>query len=180
MDALPALPPYAHIDKEAVQCVAQASLRYDVPELLLHAILMKENGRTGQCSRNKNGTFDCGLAQINTTWTSYFSARGIPPAYLLGHACTNIQASAYILRTNYNIKEGDWFKAVVAYNIGPNNWTRERYAVGYRYARDVVSKWWGFQNWVDAKNGIMRDKRTGQAYQAARPGPVAQLVFEAP
>lgn len=177
MDAVPALPPYAHIDKEAVQCIAQASLRYDVPELLLHAILMKENGRTGKCSRNKNGTYDCGLAQINTSWTEHFARQGIAPEYLLGHACTNIHASAYILRTNYLKKEADWFKAVVSYNIGPNNWSQERYAIGYRYARDVVAQWWGFQNWVDAKNGVQRDPKTGQVLSSI---PKGQLVFEAP
>jgi hypothetical protein len=156
MDAVPALPPYAHITQEAVQCAATASLRYDVPELLLHAILMKENGRAGQCSKNSNGTYDCGVAQINTTWMSYFAKQGIKPEYLLGDTCTNIQAATYILRLNFN-KKNDWFHAAVAYNIGPNNWTQARYAVGYRYAQDVVSRWWGFQRWVDAKNGVQRD-----------------------
>ncbi len=179
MDAVPALPPYAHINKEAVQCIAQASLRYDVPELLLHAILVKENGRTGKCSRNKNGTYDCGLAQINTTWTDYFAKQGIPAEYLLGDPCTNIHASAYILRKNYNNKAADWFKAVVSYNIGPNNWSPPRYAVGYKYAHDVVAQWWGFQNWVDAKGGIARDPKTGAAVVRQAAG-VTQLVFDSP
>ena len=181
MDAIPSLPPYAHIDKEAVQCVALASARYEVPELLMHAILMKENGRMGKCSKNKNGTYDCGLAQINTAWTSYFAKQGVRSEHLLGDACTNIHASAYILRSNYNLKNADWFKAAIAYNIGPNNWSQTRYAIGYKYARDVVGKWWGFQNWVDAKNGIVRDPNTAKVVRSAeRPeGPTA-LVFEAP
>lgn len=182
MDATPSLPPYAHIDSVAVQCVALASARYAVPELLLHAILMKENGRTGKCSRNNNGTYDCGLAQINTTWTSYFAKQGIQPERLLGDACTNIHASAYILRSNYNQKNADWFKAAVAYNIGPNNWNQTRYSIGYKYARDVVSRWWGFQNWVDAKNGVVRDPAS-KAVLSPSASPVAAgaepLIFEA-
>lgn len=146
-----AVPPYGHIDKEAVQCIAQASLRYNVPELLLHAIITKENGRTGQCRRNVNGTYDCGLAQINTSWTQFFVKQGVSPQQLFLTACTNIAASAYILKYNYLRKNSNWQDSIIAYNIGPNNWTPSRYQVGYAYAKDVVKRWWGFHNWVTAQ-----------------------------
>lgn len=170
MDAIAALPPYAHINKEAVQCVAQASLRYEVPELLLHAILVKENGRMGKCTKNKDGTYDCGLAQINTSWTQQFARQGVRMEHLVYDTCTNIQASAYILKANYLKKNRDWFSAIVAYNIGPNNWTPSRYAVGQRYGADVVRNWWGFQNWVDASQGISR------AAPASMPATAPQAV----
>lgn len=185
MDAIPSLPPYAHVTQEAVQCAARASLRYQVPELLLHAVVVKENGRMGKCSRNKNGTYDCGLAQINTAWVQHFARYGIKLEHLLNDTCTNLHASAYILRDNVNKKRGDWFSAIVAYNIGPNNWTPERYRVGYRYATDVVRFWWGFQNYVDARNGVAR--AATPEYAATQPAPGArhmeqtrQLVFSAP
>jgi soluble lytic murein transglycosylase-like protein len=143
----PVVPPYAHLNKEAVQCIAQASLRYEVPELLMHAVINKENGRTGQCVKNRNGTQDCGLAQINTAWDAYFAKQGVHPAELRTNACLNISASAYILKYNY-IKKRNWPDAVISYNIGPNNWTPTRYQIGYRYAKDVVSRWWGFHEWV--------------------------------
>lgn len=155
MDAIAAVPPYAHVTQEAVQCAVQASSRYQVPELLLHAILVKENGRMGQCVRNKNGTSDCGFAQINTSWVPHFARYGVKLEHIINDTCTNLNASAYILRDNYN-KKANWFDAVVAYNIGPNRWTNERYQVGYRYATDVVRNWWGFQNYVDAQQGIRR------------------------
>lgn len=151
LDAVPLLPPYAHLDEEAVHCVAQASSRYDVPELLLHSILLKEDGRTGQCSKaNSNGTRDCGLAQINTTWVPHFQKQGIPASVLYGNACTNIQAAAYILRSNY-LRKRDWFEATVAYNIGPNNWTPVRKAIGWKYATDVTQRWWSLHTWVTAQ-----------------------------
>lgn len=149
MDLEASLPPYAHVTAEAVQCIAQASVRYQVPELLLHAIVVKENGRMGQCSKNKNGTFDCGLAQINTAWVPYFSKYGIKLEHILGNTCTNLFAAAYILKKNYISKNGNWFDAIVSYNIGPNNWSAPRYAVGYKYAKGVVSQWWGFQHYVE-------------------------------
>jgi hypothetical protein len=67
-DVPPSVPPYAQLDQEAVRCIAQASSRYQVPELLLHAIVRKEGGRKGLAVTNKNGSRDLGLAQINTVW----------------------------------------------------------------------------------------------------------------
>ncbi|MCC5609606.1 lytic transglycosylase domain-containing protein [Nostoc sp. CHAB 5834] len=149
MSVTPALPPYAHVTTEAVQCIAQASVRYDVPELLLHAIVVKENGRTGQCSTNKNGTKDCGYAQINSVWVPHFKRYGITQEHISNDVCTNLNASAYILRDNFN-KKRDWFNAIVSYNIGPNNWTPLRYQTGYKYAKDVIAYWWQFQRYVES------------------------------
>jgi soluble lytic murein transglycosylase-like protein len=167
VDVAPSLPAYAHVSQEAVRCVAQASARYEVPELLLHGILMKEGGRMGQAVRNRNGTYDLGLAQINTSWLTHFARYGVRLEHLLNDTCTNLSASAYILKQNYYRLGGDWFKAIVAYNIGPNNWTATRYAIGYRYATDVVRWWWGFQNWVDARQGVQRSVAPAHARDSA-------------
>jgi soluble lytic murein transglycosylase-like protein len=132
----------------------------------------------GQAVRNKNGSYDVGLAQINTTWVSHFAKFGVRLEHLMYDTCTNLQAAAYILKDNANKFHGDWFKATVAYNIGPNNWTTARYAVGYRYSTDVVKYWWGFQNWVDANKGVAR--LAVPAYAAAQPyqGPKALSANE--
>lgn len=150
MVPVPALPPYGPIDAVAAQCIVQASTRYEVPELLLHAIIRKENGRMGKYSKNKNGTYDFGLAQINTTWLKEFAAYGITPAHLLNDTCVNIAASAYVLKYNL-LRQNDWFKAIVAYNIGNNRWTPVRYAIGYKYAAEVLSYWRGFHDYVTKK-----------------------------
>jgi soluble lytic murein transglycosylase-like protein len=175
--ATPSLPPYAHITAEAVQCIADASVRYRVPELLLHAVVRKENGRMGKAVRNKNGSYDMGLAQINTTWVAHFAKYGIRIEHLLYNTCTNLQASAYILRDNANKFNEDWFKAIIAYNIGPSKWDADRYAIGYRYASDVVGYWWGFQNWVDAQQGVQRQQVP--SYVAAHPYQPRQAASQA-
>jgi soluble lytic murein transglycosylase-like protein len=112
---------------------------------------MKENGRTGECSKNLNGTQDCGLAQINTSWLPHFAKYGITSEHLYGNACTNIQASAYILRWNFERKK-HWYDATIAYNIGPYRWTPGRLRIGQKYANDVLSRWWGFYDWVEQRN----------------------------
>ena len=140
----PLVAPYGHLDREAVQCVANAAHYYEVPELLLHAILQKENGRVGQEVRNRNGSYDLGLAQINTVWLEHFAKYGVTREQLRDDRCTNLYAMGYVLRTNVNRYGGDdWFRAVIAYNIGPNGWKQNpgRYRIGYQYAVDVISKW---------------------------------------
>jgi soluble lytic murein transglycosylase-like protein len=176
MGVTPALPPYAHLDAEAVQCIAQASVRYQVPELLLHAVLLKENGRTGKCSKNRNGTFDCGFAQINTTWFEHFARYGIRPEHLVSNSCINIQAGAYVLKDNYN-KKADWFKAIVSYNIGPYRWTPERYAIGYKYAKDVITHWWRLHNWVVANSPQLQ---SGPATSADTPTAANEIIESSP
>lgn len=150
MPVAASLPAYGHVTQEAVQCIAQASSRYEVPELLLHAIIKKENGRMSKCSKNTNGTYDCGYAQINSGWVKEFSKYGITQSHITNDTCTNVSASAYVLKDYFQQKKGKWFDAIVAYNIGPNKWTKDRYAIGYRYATDVVQYWWEFQKYVDA------------------------------
>jgi soluble lytic murein transglycosylase-like protein len=150
MVPVPALPPYGPIDAVAAQCIVQASSRYEVPELLLHAVIRKEGGRMGRYSKNKNGSFDFGLAQINTVWLKQFATYGITPAHLLNDTCVNVSASAYVLKYNW-LRQKDWFKAIVAYNIGNNNGTPNRYAIGYKYAADVLYYWRGFNDYVEKK-----------------------------
>lgn len=150
MDVVALLPPYAHVSQEAVQCIAQASSRFGVPELLMHAVALTENGRTGKCVKNRDGSWDCGLMQINTKWAPTFEKSKVSFSYVAHDACTNVQAGAYILRDNYN-KKGDWFSAIVAYNIGPNSTSPVRLQIGKIYGQKVLKAWWSLHHYVVAK-----------------------------
>jgi len=149
------MPPWGHVTQEAVQCIAQASARYQVPELLMHAVLRKEGGRMGQAVKNRNGTYDLGLAQINTSWVEHFGRYGVTRESLQTDTCTNLYASGYILRRNFNLKR-NWTDAIIAYNIGPNQWTPNRYRIGVTYARDVIRYWHEFHDQVNSKALVSR------------------------
>src|ERR1700676_426131 len=119
----PLMAPYGHFDRETVQCVANAAQYYAVPELLLHAILQKERGRVGQAVRNRNGTYDLGLAQINTSRLRDFAHYGVRLEQVRDDPCTNLYAAGYVLRLNVNLFGGnDWYRATMAYNVGPHGW----------------------------------------------------------
>lgn len=142
----PILPPYGKIDAEVSQCIARAAETYQVPELLLHSIILTENGTKGQCVVNRDKatkkvlSMDCGLSQINTVHLKDLSKYGITLSHLAHDSCLNVSTSAYILRQYFDVKK-DWTNTIVAYNIGPNNWTPARLQVGKKYAIKVIGYW---------------------------------------
>lgn len=125
---------------DALVCLEQAAARYQVPERLLWAIISKEGGKPGTQSRNTNGTLDLGPAQVNTSWLPQLTKFGITASHLTYDYCLNVGVSAWIL-SQQAVRKGDWFKATMAYHLGPNNWTPERTSRGYQYAKDVWGRW---------------------------------------
>ena len=59
--------------------------------------MKKENGRNGQAVRNKNGTFDLGVLQINTRWLSTLARYGYTREDLQNNPCKNVMAATWIL-----------------------------------------------------------------------------------
>jgi len=80
-------------------CIRHASRQYRLPETLFRAILMTEGGRTGAITRNRNGSYDMGPAQINSSWLPRLSAMGIARERVLNDGCLNIHIGAWILAT---------------------------------------------------------------------------------
>jgi soluble lytic murein transglycosylase-like protein len=150
----PLVAPHGYLNQEVVQCVANAAQYYQVPELLLHALLQKERGRVGQAVRDANGSYDLGLAQINTVWASEFARFGITPEQIRDDPCTNLYAAGYVLRLNVNHYGGnDWYRATMAYHAGSSGWRNPtRYRIAYSYASDVIKRWWVLQHRVFGDN----------------------------
>lgn len=158
MDVTPALPPWGRVSADTAICIAHSSERYQVPELLVHSILSKEGGTSGQCVTNKNKTVDCGLAQINSSWTDYFKKYGVSMHEIKHDSCVNIQVASYILKKHYLNKDQDWYKAIMAYHLGPANWTQERMNRGFRYANDVVVTWKKLEDYATKYKSIIEQK----------------------
>lgn len=152
---LPVLPPRAAVTAAYIGrplpvktrtlqvCLVRAAGYYHVPVLLLDAIVWQEGGTDGVGDRDPDGSYDLGLAQINTRWLSVFSKYGITARSLLDNPCENLYAAGYVLDTYVqHFGGGNWFQATMAYNIGPNGWSDPvRYRIGYRYALSVMQKW---------------------------------------
>ncbi|MCR1769770.1 lytic transglycosylase domain-containing protein [Burkholderia glumae] len=109
------LAPLAAVGAEPVRCIAEAALYQGIDPALLLAIAQHESGLRPQAvNRNRNGTRDIGLMQINSSWLPTLARYGIPEQALMD-PCVNAYTGAWILRQAIARYGSNW-SAVGAYN----------------------------------------------------------------
>lgn len=96
-------------------CVVDAARASGLPVAALLGILATEGGRMGEALDNKNGTWDLGAFQINTTHVNELTGMGVPPETVLRDGCVNAYAAAWLLRKEYR-RNGDIWQAIGAYH----------------------------------------------------------------
>ncbi len=102
-------------------CMALVASLYNLPPRVLPSIQAVEGGRAGTVHRNRDGTDDLGVMQINTRWVPAFAAfTGLPAAAvrerLTERPCFNIAAAGAILRTYLDESDGDLMRAIGYYH----------------------------------------------------------------
>ena len=96
-------------------CWHEAAVRYQVNSDLLQAIARTESAMNpGAVGRNRNGSRDIGLMQINSAWLPTLATHGITERDLF-EPCTNIHVGAWVLAGNVS-RLGYTWEAVGAYN----------------------------------------------------------------
>ena len=96
-------------------CWEDAAARYQVNSTLLHAIARTESGLNPRAvGRNRDGSRDIGLMQINSWWLPRLERHGIREQDLF-EPCTSIHVGAWILAQNV-ARYGYTWEAVGAYN----------------------------------------------------------------
>ncbi len=84
---------------ELRNCVAWTAHQFELPEELIYAILYVERGPiNGVCSRNTNGTEDCGPAQINDVRLEELRNFNLTKEDMKKRPCHNIWALGYLVR----------------------------------------------------------------------------------
>ncbi|TAL53583.1 transglycosylase SLT domain-containing protein [Pandoraea sp.] len=118
------LPAYA-------DCWREAGARYHIDPALLYAMAHVESGLDPKArNKNRDGTRDIGLMQINSRHLPRLAKFGITEKKLLDEPCTSVMVGAWIL-ADFIRREGYNWRAVGAYNAGtaPNReFLRQRYA----------------------------------------------------
>jgi soluble lytic murein transglycosylase-like protein len=89
-----------------LDCINQAALHHHVPATMIVSVMQIENGRNGTAIKNKNGTYDLGVMQINTSWLSTLKKFGISRSSLQHDACLNVDVGAWILAHSIAKSEG--------------------------------------------------------------------------
>jgi len=96
-------------------CLASAAQKYDIHKDLLAAIAEVESGMDPQAlGKNKDGTEDIGLMQINSRWLPVLAKYGVQRRDLFD-PCVSAHVGAWILAQNI-ARYGNTWRAVGAYN----------------------------------------------------------------
>ncbi|MEO0282084.1 MAG: lytic transglycosylase domain-containing protein, partial [candidate division WOR-3 bacterium] len=96
-------------------CFTQAGEEFNINPLILYAIAKVEsNFNHTAINKNKNGTYDYGVMQINSRW---YKALGHYNWSNLSDPCYNIRVGAWVLRQCMN-KYGHSWDAVACYAAG--------------------------------------------------------------
>jgi len=99
----------------AQACWDEAAARYQVHSALLYAIAQTESGLDPLAiGRNRDGSRDIGLMQINSAWLPTLAKYGISERDLF-HPCISIHVGAWVLARNFH-RLGYTWDAVGAYN----------------------------------------------------------------
>jgi len=110
----------------AYACWQEVATWYGVNVHLLYAIAKTESNLNPLArNQNKNGSYDIGLMQINSSWLPTLHKYGIDESQLKD-PCINLQVGAWILSQNMQ-RMGTTWEAVGAYNA-KNPQLRIKYA----------------------------------------------------
>lgn len=88
------------INDAPIACINQAAIIFHVPATLILSVIKKENGRNGMAIHNKNGSYDLGIMQINTSWLPTLARYGYTYSDLRYNPCKNVMAGTWILAKN--------------------------------------------------------------------------------
>lgn len=113
-----------------IACVNQAAETYAVPADLILAIIFVEGGRNGIAMANKNGSFDYGVMQINSSWLPEVADKGSSSYRLQFDACHNVMVGTWILKKN--IKSNSNLMQAIG------NYHSHTPALNQRYAKQVL------------------------------------------
>jgi len=116
-----------------MDCFQRAATKYQIDVALLTAIAETESRFNQKAMhRNRDGSDDIGIMQINTQWLTTLKKFGIEKQHLF-EPCTNIDVASWILAHNF-ASHGQSLVALGAYNAGFKNQPelnhiRKKYAV---------------------------------------------------
>lgn len=98
-------------------CFETVQMHTNIKKEIFYTIAkIESNFKYNIKSKNKDGTIDYGIMQINSFWFDYFNKKGYPKSYIAS-PCGNILAAGFILSYCFR-KKGNFSLAIECYNKG--------------------------------------------------------------
>lgn len=104
---------------ERLDCSIQASLKYGIPVDILLAISSIENGRVGKAYKNKDGSVDYGVMQINSIYLKDLKDtynRIVTPEEILNNTCYAFEIAAFKVSEHLKNDDGSFLKKIANYH----------------------------------------------------------------
>ena len=137
----------ANVYKPAnIPCIIKAANYQGVPANVLLAIGSMENGKNGQAVQNKNGTYDLGHMQINTsTYKGEIAKFGVSMKDVQWDGCKNVEIAAFLLkkRLSENPDQDFWTRVANYHSKTPIYNTR------YKEKIKPLAERWG--SWLESQ-----------------------------
>ena len=117
-------------------CWDAAAKYHGLDPWLLYSVAYVESRHNASVvsGKNRNGTYDIGLMQINSIWLPELRRYGISES-TLKNGCASTYVGAWIMAKNIR-RYGYTWQAIASYNVGSVE-TRNRRVIGYGYAKKV-------------------------------------------
>lgn len=98
-----------------IECINQAAVAYYVPAKVIISVIATEGGNVGVARQNKNGTYDYGPMQVNSSWLPAIQKYGYTEKLLQYDPCVNVMAGAWILSKKI-VQSRDYWSGVANYH----------------------------------------------------------------
>lgn len=118
-----------------MDCLTYAADHYEVPVEIVRSIIQVESNGRNVIAKNRDGSLDIGVMQINTFWLDKLKRHDIKKEDLQ-NKCTNIAVGTWILRYNFSVTQ-NWFDSIAAYNAGLGRY-KKQFAI--KYAEKVMAR----------------------------------------
>ena len=96
------------INDVPLDCINRSAIIYHVPATVILSVLKNENGRNGDAIKNKNGSIDYGVMQINSIWLPKIAGYGYSRDDLQYNACKNVEVGTWILSQSISKGKNLW------------------------------------------------------------------------
>lgn len=105
-----------------LDCINEAAVAFHVPAVVILSIMAVEGGKNGMITKNKNGSEDLGVMQINSSWLKSLKPYHISKEDLQNNPCQNVRVGTWILAHHMADKSGwqgiaDYHSKTKKYNL---------------------------------------------------------------
>jgi hypothetical protein len=118
-----------YLNDVPVSCINHAAVEFHVPASLIVSVISIERGSIGRTSKNKNGTYDMGPMQINSSWLTTLKKYGYSANDIIYDACKNVYVGTWILASNISKSNEIW--------KGVGNFHSRKSSLNYTYSNKV-------------------------------------------